>query len=101
MDWGIGDSMVFVGCIHPFVGNEWWSWVHGMHGGNEFGDLLGAPWVGTHCAQLLLMEHIWAQNIGLVRYWAMVHSAEEMTNELLSLGGIMRSHVLGNVWVIN
>ena len=30
----------------------------------------------------------------------MVHSAEEMTNELLSLGGIMRNHVLGNVWVI-
>ena len=30
----------------------------------------------------------------------MVHSAEEMTNELLSLGGIMRSHALGNVWVI-
>ena len=43
------------------------------------------------------MEHIWAQTIGLV---AMVHSAEEMTNELLSLGGIMRNHLLGNVWVI-
>ena len=30
----------------------------------------------------------------------MVHSAEDMTNELLSLGGIMRNHVIGNVWAI-
>ena len=54
--------------IVDLAGNEWWSWVHGMYGGNEFGNLLGAPWVGTHCAYLLLMEHIWAQAIGLVRY---------------------------------
>ena len=42
---GEAASMVIVGCIHPLVGNEWWSWVHGMDGGHEFGNLLGAPWV--------------------------------------------------------
>ena len=50
---GIGWVKLLAWCLWdvfiPLVDNEWWSWVHGMHGGNEFGNLLGIPLVGPHC----------------------------------------------------